>query len=170
MTKEATVDPALAAKYLVFRIGAEHYAVRVLAIREIVRPLPITKVPNKPRYMRGVLNLRGKVTPVIDLGDAFGMGPTPQTEQTVILFVQSTVSRSMIGLVVHEVLEVLEVRPDMLRPRPSFGLVLAQDFVLAMASSGERLLFLIDLDRCLTDLAAQIDHEVAAHERSGASP
>ncbi len=139
-----------------FRLATELYAIPVLAIREIVRLLPVTRLPRKPRCIRGVISLRGKVMPAIDLADALGLGPTPDTEQTVILIVHAGSSGS-VGLIVHEVLEVLDITTGMLRPRPTLGMAIGQDFVLSMAAQGERLLFMVDLDRCLTHIAGLVD-------------
>jgi purine-binding chemotaxis protein CheW len=152
----STVDPRLADKYLVFRIAEEVHGIRVLAVREIVRSMPITRVPNKPRYMRGLINLRGKVMPVLDLRDALGMGETEKTELSVILIVQYGDSHSLIGIFVDEVLEVADVGYQQLSQKPAYGANEMYDFILAVAQLGERLLFLLDIDRCLGKTAEMV--------------
>lgn len=149
-------DQHLAGKYMSFRLATELYAIPVLSIREIVRLLPVTRLPRKPRCIRGVISLRGKVMPAIDFGDSLGLGSTPTTEQTVILIVHAGASGSL-GLIVHEVLEVLDITPAMIRPRPALGMAIGNDFVRSMAAQGERLLFLVDLDRCLGHIAGLVE-------------
>ena len=145
-------DQHLAGKYMSFRLATELYAIPVLAIQEIVRMLPVTRLPRNPCFVRGVISLRGKVMPAIDFGDSFGLGPTPTTEQTVILIVHAGDSGSL-GLIVHEVLEVLDITPSMIRPTPTFAMAIGNDFVRSMAAQGARLLFLVDLERCLAHIA-----------------
>jgi purine-binding chemotaxis protein CheW len=140
----------------VFRIAEEIHGIRVLAVREIVRSMPITRVPNKPRYMRGLINLRGKVMPVLDLRDALGMGETERTELSVILIVQYGDAHTLIGILVDEVLEVADVGMSQLCQKPAYGANESYDFILAVAQLGEKLLFLLDVERCLGKTAEMV--------------
>ncbi len=139
-------------KYITFRLAKEDYGIYILSVKEIIGMMNITKVPRTPDFVRGVINLRGKVHPVIDLRKRFGMPEKEDDERTPIIIVEikSQQTTSHLGIVVDAVSEVLNVGEDDLEQTPSFGVDLDTDFILGLAKSEERVITLLDIDRILT--------------------
>lgn len=152
---------ALAGKYMTFKLADEEYGVPILKVRELIGLMDITRVPQTPPYVRGVINLRGKVIPVVDLRLKFEMPPTEATDQTVIIVVQLPVASGalIMGVLVDEVLEVLDIAARQIEPPPSFGAqALDGDFVLGVGKADKRVIFLLDIDKALH----RDDHAVLA--------
>jgi purine-binding chemotaxis protein CheW len=148
----ASADTAgLAGKYLSFSLGGEDYAVAVLTVREIIKMLDITAVPQVPRHVKGVVNLRGKVIPVIDLRLKFGFEEQPYTERTCIIVVEVALAAStvLMGIVVDAVAEVLNLAAGDLETTPEFGGRAATDYIRGVATVKGRVKILLDLDRVL---------------------
>jgi purine-binding chemotaxis protein CheW len=155
----------LAGKYLTFDLGRECYGVPILKVQEIIGIMNITRVPKTPDYVRGVINLRGKVLPVIALRERFGMGAVEDTERTCIIVVQVACPEGtlVMGVLVDEVSEVLDIDGGQLEPAPAFSGGLETSFLLAMAKVGQRVIILLDLDRALaSELAAQLGEATGA--------
>lgn len=148
----------LAGKYLTFELGKEFYGLEILKVQEIIGIMKVTSVPRTPDYVRGVINLRGKVIPVIDLRLKFGMEGIEDTDRTCVIVVQVGDSDRAItmGIIVDEVSEVLEVASDQIEPAPSFGSSVNTDFILGMGKVGQRVIMLLDVDKVLSsgDLTA----------------
>ena len=142
---------ARAGKYLTFALGPEEYGLPVLKVREIIKVIDITQVPQAPGHVRGVINLRGKVIPVIDLRLRFGFPPQAYNERTCIIVVevQRQASRIMMGVVVDSVSEVLTLTGDEIDDAPEFGDGVTTDFVHGLAKVGGAVKILLDLDRVL---------------------
>jgi purine-binding chemotaxis protein CheW len=162
--EDATIERGeaerLAGKYMTFRLARQDFGVKILAVRELIRLLEITRVPGAPEFVRGVLNLRGKVIPVADLRRKFGMGETPLGEQTVVIVVQTGASPTgrggTMGVLVDEVLEVVDIAADKLEPPPEIaGEIVATEHVLAVAKVANRLVFLLDIENALSHAAAK---------------
>jgi len=134
-------------KLLTFRLADEEYGVEILKVREIIGVMEITAVPQMPAFMKGVINLRGKVIPVIDLRLKFGFEEIEYTEQTCIIVVD--VGREM-GIIVDTVSEVLDIACGDLEPPPQIGGTLDTSFILGMGKVGEAVKILLDIDRVLT--------------------
>jgi purine-binding chemotaxis protein CheW len=150
----ADLGARLAGKYMTFQLADEAYGLEILKVREIIGLMEITRVPRVESCIRGVINLRGKVIPVVDLRQKFGMAPTEATDQTVIIVVQYAVgARSFtMGILVDQVLEVLYVEGAQIEPPPSFGTDAAEtDFILAMGKAAGRVIFLLDIARVLSE-------------------
>ena len=149
---------SLAGKYLTFRLGAEEFGLEILKVQEIIKMMEITKVPRTPAFVRGVINLRGKVIPVVDLRLKFDMEGKVNTDKTCVIVV--TVHRKsgavVMGIIVDEVSEVLDVAGSSIEPPPEFGGVVDTSFILGMGKIGERVVTLMDVDRVLSgeDVAA----------------
>lgn len=129
-------ESGLAGKYLTFRLDGESYAIPVLHVREIIRPTVITAVPQMPEAVRGVINLRGKIIPVMDLRRRFHLPPADATDQTCFVVVQlTTAARStfLIGLIVDAVEEVLQIAGADIEPTPDFGSGVDTRCILGMA-------------------------------------
>jgi purine-binding chemotaxis protein CheW len=134
-------------KYLTFRLGGELYGLPVLAVREIIRLLPITPVASMPAHVRGVINLRGKVIPLVDLRTRFGLPTVPDNDRTCIIVAQVAApagSRGY-GVVVEGVEEVVAFKADDIEPTPDFGGAVDVRFITGIATAGTTLTTLIDL-------------------------
>jgi purine-binding chemotaxis protein CheW len=149
-TAENSELAGLAGKYLTFVLGHECYGVPVLKVREIIRLCDITPVPQMPDYIKGVLNLRGKIIPVADLRLKFRLAKVENTKHTCIVVVQVVLadeSVTPIGLIVDAVEEVLNLVVGEIEPPPDFGTVLNTDYVLGMAKLKGSVKTLLDIDR-----------------------
>lgn len=152
---------AKAGKYLTFQMGKEVFGIEILKVQEIIGMMQVTRVPKTPDFVRGVINLRGKVIPVIELRHKFGMEMREDTDRTCIVVVQVTgpVGTVTMGLLVDEVSEVLNVGGEQIEAPPSFGAGVDTDFILGMGKVGQKVLMLLDADKALSSeelvLAAQ---------------
>ena len=138
-------------KYLTFALGPEEYGLEILKVREIIGYMEITAVPQTPQYVKGVINLRGQVIPVIDLRTNFGMNTAEVTEETCIIVVEiSNSSRKFnTGIVVDRVQEVLDIAGEDIEGTPEFGSAVNTDFILGMGKIGDSVKILLDIDRVL---------------------
>jgi len=136
-----------AGKYLTFKLANEEYGLEILKIREIIGLMNITAVPQMPQYMKGVINLRGKVIPVIDLRLKFGLPEAEHTELTCIIVVD--VGRE-IGILVDTVSEVLDVAGENIDPAPALNASVDTSFILGMGKVGEDVKILLDIDKVLS--------------------
>jgi purine-binding chemotaxis protein CheW len=136
-------------QYLTFGLGQEEYGIEILKVQEIKGYSAITPIPNTPPHVKGVMNLRGTVVPVVDLRSKFGMETVEYTKFTVIIVV--TIGSKIAGLVVDAVSDVLNIPASDIRPAPDFGSRTDTRFITGMASSGDKLAVLLDVDRLLAD-------------------
>jgi purine-binding chemotaxis protein CheW len=140
-------------KYLTFSLGREEYGIGILKIREIIGMMPVTSVPQAPRYVKGVVNLRGKVVPILDLRLRFGMEEAAHTEMTCIIVVEIEVggeNRVAVGIVVDSVSEVLNIKGEDIEDSPVFGNVSVNtSYILGMAKINGGVKILLDIDRIL---------------------
>ena len=139
-------------KYLTFSMANEEYGIGILQIREIIGMMPITSVPQTPEFVKGVINLRGKVIPVIDLRLRFNMDSIDYNERTCIIVVEilGQSATVQVGIVVDSVSEVLNIKQDEIEDTPTFGTSLNTDFILGMAKMGGGVKILLDIDQVLT--------------------
>ncbi len=157
MNEEKVIDQALnlimekEGKYLTFSLANEEYGIGILKIKEIIGMMPITTVPRTPEFVKGVINLRGKVIPVIDLRQRFGMEPIEYTDRTCIIVVEieSASNIVLIGTVVDSVSEVLNIQAEDIEKPPSFGTKLNTEYILGMAKMEGGVKILLDIDRVL---------------------
>jgi len=153
-----TIDQAVKAitvktgKYLTFTLEEEEYGIGILKVKEIIGMMPITSVPRTPEFVKGVINLRGKVIPVIDLRLKFGMGEIPYTDRTCIIVVEIDNENStvLIGIVVDAVSEVLNIQEEDVEETPAFGTELNTEYILGMAKMDSRVKILLNIDRVLS--------------------
>ena len=151
--ENAAPESPVVGQFMAFGLAGEEYAVPVLAVREIVALRELTRVPRAEDYLLGVANLRGRVIPVVDLGLRLGTHAVERTDHTVIIVVQADRGRErvMVGLVVDEVREVLTLREHQMESTPSLGAAESEAFgVSGLARLGERVAFLLDVDRLLS--------------------
>jgi purine-binding chemotaxis protein CheW len=152
---------------MTFQLAQEVYGLEILAVREIIGLMEITRVPRTPGFIRGVINLRGRVIPVIDLRLKFGMEATAPTEQTVIIVVQCPGAGRMItmGVLVDLVLEVLALAASQIEPAPDLGqATIDGDFLRGVGKANDRVIFLLDIARVLT--GAEVAQLSGVAERS----
>ncbi|MDA8308070.1 MAG: chemotaxis protein CheW [Deltaproteobacteria bacterium] len=140
-------------KYLTFSLGEEEYGIGILKVKEIIGMMRITPVPQAPDFIKGVINLRGKVIPVIDLRLRFGMNETGYTERTCIVVVEidNSGAKLHIGVVVDSVSEVLNIKGSDIEDPPSFGTTLSAECILGMAKTGGGVKILLDIARVLSN-------------------
>jgi purine-binding chemotaxis protein CheW len=138
-------------KYLTFSLSGEEYGIGILKIREIIGLMPITSLPQTPQYVKGVINLRGKVIPVVDLRLRFGMEEIGYTERTCIIVVEIAAPNGLIviGIVVDGVSEVVNVKSEDIEPPPTLGINHHADYLLGMAKIGRGVKLLLDIDRVI---------------------
>jgi purine-binding chemotaxis protein CheW len=147
----ATNAGSRSGKYLTFYLKKEEYGIGILKVKEIIGLMTITSVPRVPDFIKGVINLRGKVIPVIDLRLKFGMDPIEYSERTCIIVVEIDADSGtvQIGVVVDAVSEVLFIRDEEIEDAPAFGTRLDTDYILGMAKTGGRVKILLNIDRVL---------------------
>lgn len=152
MQAEKAADARREGKYLTFTIAEEEYGIGILKVKEIIGIMPITTIPRMPAFVKGVINLRGKVIPVIDLRLKFEMEEASYTERTCIIVVDIAggSGRLLIGIIVDSVSEVINVKGTDIEDTPSFGAKLDTNDILGMAKTGGRVKILLDIDRVLS--------------------
>ena len=138
-------------KYLTFALAHEEYGLEILKVREIIGYMDITAVPQTPPHVRGVINLRGQVIPVVDLRTKFGMDTIEVTEETCIIVVEITqgTRNFQTGIVVDHVQEVLDIADADIEDAPQFGSSVVTDFILGMGKIGDTVKILLDIDKVL---------------------
>ena len=150
----AVAKIAQAGKYLSFILGREEYGLEILKVQEINGMMGITRVPGTPDHVRGVINLRGRVIPVVSLRRKFRMPDVEDTEKTCIIVVQIEHGDTDVtmGLVVDEVSEVLSVRDDQIEEAPNFGGGMDDaDYIMGMGKLGEKVVILLDIDAVMNE-------------------
>jgi purine-binding chemotaxis protein CheW len=172
-TAAAPVRDSLASdrRYLTFRLGGDVYALDILDITEIIEFRKLTVVPMMPPFIRGVINLRGRVLPVIDLASRFGQPATTIQKRTGIIVIETHVGHDDtntvqgIGILVDAVNKVIHLGPDDMEPAPDFGAGIRSDFIDGMAKHDEQFLIVLDIDKVLGqhDLATVTSLQAAAH-------
>lgn len=150
-------------KYLTFILSEEDYGIGILKVKEIIGMMAITSVPRTPSYIKGVINLRGKVIPVIDLRVKFDMGERAYTDRTCIIVVEidSQEETILIGIVVDAVSEVLNIQENEIEDAPSFGTALDVGYILGIAKTGGRVKILLNIDRVLSSAEISILEKTA---------
>jgi len=140
-------------KYLTFNLAGEEYGIGILKVREIIGMMPVTAMPQTPKFVKGVINLRGKVIPVLDLRLRFGMEEIDYTDRTCIIVVEITGSSGatiLLGIVVDSVSEVLNIKGVDIENAPSFSRSLNNEYILGMAKMDGLVKILLDIDRVLS--------------------
>ena len=153
-----------AGKYLTFRLGDESYGLQILKVQEILGMMPVTRVPRTPNFIRGVVNLRGKVIPVVDLRCTFNLAALNDTETTCIIVVQIVRDQNTVvmGVIVDAVSEVLDVRAEQVEPAPAFGTEIDTAFILGMGKIADKVVILLDIDRVLSTEQLSTVNQTAA--------
>lgn len=141
-----------AGKYLTFILGKEAYGIGILKVKEIIGMMPITSVPRTPDFVKGVINLRGKVIPVIELRSKFEMVSIPYSDRTCIIVVEvdSDDATVLVGIVVDSVSEVMNIAGEAIEQAPSFGAKMNTSYILGMAKTDGGVKILLDIDKVLS--------------------
>ncbi|MGN2254686.1 chemotaxis protein CheW [Frateuria sp. GZRe12] len=150
----AAPETAAAVQYLTVNLAHEEYAIDILAVREIRGWTPVTRIPQAPHYVLGVLNLRGAIVPVLDLRLRFGLAREEYTATTVTVIV--TVAERLFGVIVDAVSDVLDVSPDQVRPVPDMGTTVDTEYLKGLTAVEERMVLLLDVDKLLQPQDAQM--------------
>lgn len=155
MASNAITKPT---KFVTYKLDQENYALDIDQVREVLDYTTITKVPQMPEFVRGVINLRGSVVPVVDLRSKFGRPATQRTVDTRILIVEVTVDQesTVLGALADAVKEVIELEPDQIDPPPKIGTRLKTDFIRGVGKRDNEFIIILDVDRVFSndDLAA----------------
>jgi purine-binding chemotaxis protein CheW len=147
-------------KYLTFSLAGEGYGIGILKVKEIIGMMPFTPIPQAPQAVKGVINLRGRVIPVIDMRLQFGFTPTPYNERTCIVVLEMSVGRTTlaVGIMVDSVSEVVNIKNEDIADAPRFGTWVETGFILGMAKLQGGVKILLDIDRVLgTEEFAQLE-------------
>ena len=145
-------------QYLTFTLGEEDFALDIGKVREVLDYTTITKVPRMPEYLRGVINLRGNVVPVIDLRYKLGMGVIEQAVDTCIVIVEIMIDGDLthIGALADSVKEVIDMDPGQISPPPKLGIRINNEFIRGMGNQDEKFLMILDIDKVLTTDAIDV--------------
>jgi len=152
MGREVDVTADREGKYLTFSMAEEEYGIGILKVKEIIGMMAVTMVPQTPPYVKGVINLRGKIIPVVSLRRKFGLEEIDYTDRTCIIVVEvkTNTGNVLMGIVVDAVSEVLNIRNADIEDTPDFGSSLNTDFILGMAKTGNRVTILLDIDKVIS--------------------
>jgi purine-binding chemotaxis protein CheW len=136
-------------QYLTFTLGEEHFALDVANVREILEFTSVTKVPQTPEFMRGVINLRGSVVPVMDMRLKFGMSITEKSVDTCVIVVEVSLEgeTTVLGALVDSVQEVFELEPEQIEPAPRIGTKLRTEFIRGMGKRDDQFIIILDIDK-----------------------
>ncbi|MFH0809928.1 MAG: chemotaxis protein CheW [Pseudomonadota bacterium] len=139
-------------QYLTFALSGEEFALEIAKVREVLDYPHITKVPRMPEYLRGVINLRGNVVPVIDLHLKFGMAATERTVDTCVVIVEAALENevTVMGVLADSVQEVVDLSTTEIEPPPRMGTRLNTDFLKGMGKQGEKFIIILDIDKVLS--------------------
>jgi purine-binding chemotaxis protein CheW len=138
---------AQAGKYLTFALGKEDYGLEILKVREIIGVMNITAVPQVPGYVKGIINLRGKVIPVIDLRLKFAMSEIKETAETCIIVIN--LNDVLIGIIIDKVKEVLDIKQENIEPAPNFGSNVHTDYILGIGKINATVKILLNIEKVL---------------------
>jgi purine-binding chemotaxis protein CheW len=161
-TTVAGPEAGQAGQYLTFVLGAETFAIGIMAIKEIIEYASLTEVPMMPAYVRGVINLRGAVVPVLDLPVRFGKEASAVTKRTCIVIIEVMLGseRHVLGLVVDAVNAVLDVPSSDIEPPPAFGASIRTEFIRGMVKVNSKFVILLDVDHALAADELQVLTEI----------
>lgn len=140
-------------KFLTFQLGEENYAIPILKVKEIIGMMKITKVPKLPNFIKGVINLRGEIIPIIDLRIKFGLDEREYDDRTSIIVIELLTESSGVktsGVVVDTVNEVLYINENSIDPPPEYGNGINQAFLVGMGKIGEKVIMLLNVDKILS--------------------
>jgi purine-binding chemotaxis protein CheW len=139
-------------QYLTFQLAGQEYAMGILQVKEIIAYGTLTKVPQTPRSIRGVINLRGNVVPVVDIAVKFGLPPSPITDRSCVIIVETNPEseKIVIGIVADSVSQVIDLPAQDILPAPAFGTLIRLDYLRGMIKTDQKFVLLLDIDKVLS--------------------
>lgn len=159
-------------QYLSFKLNEEEFALDISKVREVLDFTKITRVPQTPEFMRGVINLRGSVVPVVDLNKKFGIKNTEKTVNTRIIIGEVSIEGddTVLGVLADSVHEVMELEPESIEPAPKIGTRMNTDFIKGMGKREEEFVMILDIDKVFSaeDLASIIHDKMSSHSSDSA--
>ncbi|MFA7419490.1 MAG: chemotaxis protein CheW [Melioribacteraceae bacterium] len=155
-----------ARQYLTFKLSEEVFGVDVAQVREILDYVKITKVPQTPDFMCGVINLRGSVVPVVDMNMKFGMVKTERTVNTCIVVVEVILNdeKTILGALVDSVQEVFEIEPENIEPAPKIGTKLKTEFIKGMGKREDKFIIILDIDKVFTNEELELVQDTGVYK------
>jgi purine-binding chemotaxis protein CheW len=147
-------------EFLAFTLGQEEYGIDILRVQEIRGYEPVTRIANAPAFIKGVVNLRGIIVPVIDMRIKFNLG-TPTYDQFTVVIILNIAGR-IVGMVVDSVSDVTTLRPDQVKPAPEMGTTFDSDYLIGLGTLGERMLILVDIDKLMSSTEMGLIEQMAA--------
>lgn len=155
-----------ARQYLTFKLSDEVFGVDVAQVREILDYVKITKVPQTPDFMCGVINLRGSVVPVVDMNMKFGMVKTERTVNTCIVVVEVLLNdeKTILGALVDSVQEVFEIEPENIEPAPKIGTKLKTEFIKGMGKRDDKFIIILNIDKVFTSEELEMVHDTGGYK------
>ena len=154
-------------KFLTFSLAGEEYGLEILKVQEIIGIMNITPIPRTPAFVKGVMNLRGKIIPIVDLRLKFEMEAKEQTEETCVIVVQVSGRNKDVtmGVVVDRVSEVVDISSGQIESAPSFGTSVNTDYILGMGKIGDKVVILLDVDKVLSSGEIKVVEQVAKQNK-----
>jgi purine-binding chemotaxis protein CheW len=135
-------------EYLSFRLGAEEYGIDILKVQEIRGYEAVTRIANAPEFVKGVVNLRGVIVPIVDMRIKFNLGEPTYNQFTVVIILN--IGHRIIGMVVDSVSDVTTLKPEQIKPAPEMGTTLNTDYLIGLGTVDERMIILLDIDRLMS--------------------
>lgn len=153
-----TTDAVRAREFLTFTLGAENYALDILTVKEIRGYESVTRIANAPAFIKGVINLRGDIVPIVDLRIKFNVGEATYDEFTIVIVLH--IHGRIVGIVVDGVSDVVSLSPEQLRPPPDFGVAFDSRYLLGLSMLNEQMIILVDISRLISsDELGLVDNE-----------
>ncbi|MDB5727675.1 MAG: chemotaxis protein CheW [Noviherbaspirillum sp.] len=160
-TAEAKLDhDGVGKEYLAFRLGAEEYGIDILKVQEIRGYETVTRIANAPAFIKGVVNLRGIIVPVVDMRIKFNLGEPTYDQFTVVIILN--VGGRVVGMVVDSVSDVTTLAPEQIKPAPEMGAALDTDYLIGLGILDQRMLILVDIDRLMASEEMGLVEKMAA--------
>jgi len=160
----SAIETEASTQYLTFKLDEEIFALDVAEVREILDFTTVTKIPQTPEFMRGVINLRGSVVPVMDLRLKFGMSATEKTVNSCIVVTEMTMGAEsiVIGVLADAVQEVIDMEPEQIEPAPRIGAKLNMDFILGMGKHNGTFMMILDIDKIFENSDLELEQTMDA--------
>jgi purine-binding chemotaxis protein CheW len=147
-------------EFLAFTLGQEEYGIDILRVQEIRGYEPVTRIANAPEFIKGVVNLRGIIVPVVDMRIKFNLGSATYDQFTVVIILN--IAGRVVGMVVDSVSDVMTLSPEQIRPAPEIGTVFDTDYLIGLGTIGERMLILVDIDKLMSSSEMGLIEKIAA--------
>ena len=156
----STTHEALGLQFLSFRLGREEYGLDILKVQEIRGYEAVTRISNAPEFIKGMVNLRGVIVPIVDMRIKFGLAEISYDQFTVVIILN--IGGRMIGMVVDSVSDVISLRPDQIKPAPGMGTTVQADYLIGLGTVDDRMLILMDIDKLMSGSEMGLIERLAA--------